>query len=567
MPPGVDIVHVNPDLNDPDWLALVLRGLHELNEGDDHCLKASDAPESAAPSQTSSKLDEAILDSLACLLVHLPRDHVVAITILPPVHACIERSKFLIIQNAGVPSVVVRDQLKRIVDHIRSARHLYVDSLGADSSRKSSRLILPAVGRRRESLTPLEAELYDCEITIIWHCWEKIERRLLKDDRDTTFRELVGDVYGAPAADRQDLDDGERLVLGQLQSQGEAQRNTLTELATCVQMMDTLLVDKPGPPYDAGTSENDRKKLVVVRGFITHVYQILSDDEFKHMLQLCDKYLEAQRLRQAKISGTPQKSWTVTRWVTKFVSVRHDFAKILGFVRSRTMSSLLEKDPEILCVPARGQVERRVFEISDTDVRDVLRQAGWDDLKVEDYQDFLERLQSRLAFFQSNESPDEEPPTYHEKMAVHCECALLAHLHEEAKIRPPIPYVGLSKLSCQLCHLYFDCYSDITGTSVHTRGTHGQLVAWQTPSLLPASAAEDQQLRELLRGQLLRRLVTEVARSRTRQRLSTSSQSTVPSEGEEVINGPRMPGVVDNLTAMVDKMNKPPRERRTTTAA
>ncbi len=53
---------------------------------------------------------------------------------------------------------------------------------------------------------------------------------------------------------------------------------------------------------------------------------------------------------------------------------------------------------------------------------------------------------SSWAWLIASLTPDsvEAPPTYRERMVVHCECALLAHLHDESKIRPIIPYVGVS---------------------------------------------------------------------------------------------------------------------------
>ncbi len=78
--------HVNPDFTDPDWLALIFCGLHELNEGDRHLVKAATAfneqAESASDSDPVARYAP-VLDSLACLLVYQPRNQVVAITFFP----------------------------------------------------------------------------------------------------------------------------------------------------------------------------------------------------------------------------------------------------------------------------------------------------------------------------------------------------------------------------------------------------------------------------------------------------------------------------------------------------
>ncbi|KAI0310877.1 hypothetical protein OF83DRAFT_1178113 [Amylostereum chailletii] len=66
------------------------------------------------------------------------------------------------------------------------------------------------------------------------------------------------------------------------------------------------------------------------------------------------------------------------------------------------------------------------------------------------------------------------------KAHVHCECALLASLHG----RRFIPYIGVSKLSCKLCHMYFSAYSEVMGASIATQGYHSQLVVpWLSPDL------------------------------------------------------------------------------------
>ncbi len=108
---------------------------------------------------------------------------------------------------------------------------------------------------------------------------------------------------------------------------------------------------------------------------------------------------------------------------------------------------------------------------------------------------------------------------------IHCECVLLTELQKLASEgRPIIAYIGVSKLSCALCHLYFECCRKITGTAITTRGTHGQLTNWGTPTL--SYSEDDRRVKEALCRELKAKLRVEVRHAKARQ---SSTQSTVGS--------------------------------------
>ncbi|RDX46352.1 hypothetical protein OH76DRAFT_887441 [Lentinus brumalis] len=133
----VHIVHVNPAFHDSDWLSLLLCGLHELNEGDRLPYKAAINEQADSSSDSDPVAWYApVLDSLACLLIYQPRHQAVSITVLPPAPLLdrLKPAKFLLAQTAlNVPSDV-RNQLTRIVGHIRRVRLLYVEHRPSGSS-------------------------------------------------------------------------------------------------------------------------------------------------------------------------------------------------------------------------------------------------------------------------------------------------------------------------------------------------------------------------------------------------------------------------------------------------
>ncbi|KAJ7632104.1 hypothetical protein B0H17DRAFT_961824, partial [Mycena rosella] len=83
---------------------------------------------------------------------------------------------------------------------------------------------------------------------------------------------------------------------------------------------------------------------------------------------------------------------------------------------------------------------------------------------------------------------------------IHCECGLLAKMHG----LPGIPYIGVSKLSCTFCDMFFQAYRDATGSAICTRGTHGQTSRWACPTIDGSDV--DQLISKTLSAKLLIRI-------------------------------------------------------------
>lgn len=107
---------------------------------------------------------------------------------------------------------------------------------------------------------------------------------------------------------------------------------------------------------------------------------------------------------------------------------------------------------------------------------------------------------------------------------VHCECAVLAHIHNMRAIA--IPYVGVSKLSCGFCDDFFKAYNKAQSTNFKTLSGHGMSTEWRFPSLLGENAL----IRAGFCGRLLPRVDEGI------KTLCHDSQSTKASREPYIIN-------------------------------
>ena len=68
---------------------------------------------------------------------------------------------------------------------------------------------------------------------------------------------------------------------------------------------------------------------------------------------------------------------------------------------------------------------------------------------------------------------------------VHCECALITHYQNRPKSisdMAPLEYIGVSKLSCKACALFFEVSNPLTSSRFCTRGSHQK---WYFPWAMP----------------------------------------------------------------------------------
>ena len=107
---------------------------------------------------------------------------------------------------------------------------------------------------------------------------------------------------------------------------------------------------------------------------------------------------------------------------------------------------------------------------------------------------------------------------------IHCECALLLHLD---KLDQTIfPYIGISKLSCVFCDLFFAAYRE-NKRVVYTHGTHGQTAPWKYPVFL-----DDANIKTRVCQELLTYIKDRIADERDSRKASMQSQSTVSSRND-----------------------------------
>ncbi|RDX47173.1 hypothetical protein OH76DRAFT_798535 [Lentinus brumalis] len=534
----------NALLTDPDWLALLLRGFQDYNETHRRNALAARYNLNGSKLATDNKIlrrSAPVLDSLARLLVSEESDQIVSVTLVPPDGD--DPAEFFVAENGRIP-IAAAGQLTTIVRHLRTARTLYVQA----GMPKAGEITLELEAEP----TPLTSELLRLERALHRHCWNKERRRLVKDGRVRRFEELVEDVCGVPAGSRVDLAPKERAALEALQGVGEAD---LTALESTLASLTVLETSFKIPPDAAATVDGTTQRFVDV--VVDHMRQLDGEaSENSALWALCDNYISAKTTlqhvvrEQARAADQPSSPpstplFSVGRWLTKVTSVTRDFRLIIRAILSPTIAALIEgMEPKVSCLPPLT-VPRRTFKVSKDLVKSTLKLAGWSDLATNDsdtdtfLDEFMETFKKNFAKRdrRCSSSSLAEPSSpavtitgdtweYDAATVLHCECVVLAKLHELAPERRIIPYVGVSKLSCALCDAYFDCYRKATRAAICTAGTHGQLTNWATPSLY-TDPTTDARVRETLLGWLQTRLVVEATNAKGR---GGSSQSAVASD-------------------------------------
>jgi hypothetical protein len=93
-------------------------------------------------------------------------------------------------------------------------------------------------------------------------------------------------------------------------------------------------------------------------------------------------------------------------------------------------------------------------------------------MEAADRADSIRRLAEK-ALGRYSRSPKQIPP--------HAECTLLQYHKIHTEIRP-FMYIGVSKLACYACSLYFDAHGrSKPDVPLIIRGTHGHVYPWQAP--------------------------------------------------------------------------------------
>ncbi|RPD60660.1 hypothetical protein L226DRAFT_369453 [Lentinus tigrinus ALCF2SS1-7] len=524
-----------------DWLALLLHGFYEENTGshpphsevNDFDLDAHWDMERSTPS----------LDSLARLLIHQDRKQIVSIgLILPDITSTSQGpAEFLVAQNGGV-SARVTEQLKSIIALLTEARALYVQDYDAGQR--------PILLSER---TPLIAKLKELALSLHRHCWEKERRQVMKDSRCYRFHCLVEDVLGASADSRVDLSLEERTALQALQDAPPSHHAVLKEVRDVMYFIKALLSKGPEERHGFIPESRDAIAAETLMTPVRILAKITSATEtLKPLWRLCDTYIEAIFARkQAERSKVPtasqpstgtqgtgelpviHKPFTIELWLWKICSIDRDYSEIVWMAVTRP-SPFEHMEPQVSTLSV--ETRREECSICEAEVMSTLKLAGWNENRNGDLKKCTERfttgfkaqLQSLCGHVESSDDSKYNCP-----MTLHCECVVLAELHRQrTKDRAVAPYVGVSKSSiCAPCHLYFDCYGEVTGSAVRTlathgtHDTHGQIWLWGTPTLFNKSdkpGQVDKKVKKLLVDKLKHRLFTEATSVCARQRASQS---------------------------------------------
>jgi nucleic acid/nucleotide deaminase of polymorphic system toxin len=113
---------------------------------------------------------------------------------------------------------------------------------------------------------------------------------------------------------------------------------------------------------------------------------------------------------------------------------------------------------------------------------------------------------------------------------VHCECALIAFLHNNSKQYSQIfPYIGVSKLSCSLCYNWIEAYNNEPNRpKFYTKGCHGKCYSsWKSPTFAKVHTQKriDERFTKILQKEFCDRLVDRgLARSRSESDTNASEQ-------------------------------------------
>lgn len=113
---------------------------------------------------------------------------------------------------------------------------------------------------------------------------------------------------------------------------------------------------------------------------------------------------------------------------------------------------------------------------------------------------------------------------------VHCECALITHYQNRPNSKSvvaPLEYIGVSKLSCKACVLFFEASNKVASSRFCTRGLHQK---WYFTWVMPKCGPE---IRDEFASHLVKYLANALqVRGIARRRYSDSSAGTMESDGE-----------------------------------
>ncbi|KAJ7498669.1 hypothetical protein FB451DRAFT_1548487 [Mycena latifolia] len=436
-----------------------------------------------------------LLDSLAHLAVFEGRKQVVAVGME---RGQANGSIVIYVAENGEVSKKTVSHLRYIFKQLIALRHMVKDSLSppvtSDSSPSTAKII-QVMHNNKETQT----EFQKFEIRLLLHSWPKIRKRLVKQmtswnlivNHLRAFRLSPSDESPLKALSKEDL-------------------HTLTRICNHITILEKL------EPLDDKKKEGIRVTLNALHTLCIPLLEAW-DSHPNNPLTIFGACL--------MIAG----EFSVARWLAKVVSFVTHFLRVTRVIGSRRLSSLLDTRPTVEPIPTEPKEFSIHVSLDDIDI--IAKAAGWEpneqptpdaDPPTDDGSNPTESFKRFiLASFhaelhkhlpQSATSPSAVAgvsasiPAFSAgsntverkyKNFVHCEVALLAHLHGRAALT----YIGVSKLSCPMCHIYFAAYREATGVQMTTYGSHGQLGLWFLPTLVPE--ADTKAIESIMRRKLL----------------------------------------------------------------
>ncbi|RPD59443.1 hypothetical protein L227DRAFT_564163 [Lentinus tigrinus ALCF2SS1-6] len=468
-----------------DTLVFFLRGHNKENIGDRHPALADDKRvRRIAP----------VLDSIPRLLINQAGRHVYAIGIVRP---SFDNPKALILVSGNVQQVPedVVVHLESLLNALHAAR-LRVREKDCVSFPPSFLEIPTYIPENTDD--PLLKQILAMEVAVYRHSWIKVKRRSEKYGWSKAFLDVCAAVL-SPSPPQ--LISREALtVLEELRGPEGDRDSILREFRTASGALVAIL--------DVLRGECDDARIHWLRLALDALD--ISVDSLRQLLPgvllNCRSYI---RLVDEKYQ---YQGPDIARWMQKLLSTRQDFAQVMSFIGSPTLDDVLGAGFEIKVVTP-APVPPVLWEVSMDSLKSALGERYYNVAGMEEsaMEKFVDRLANKIGHAVTK------------KDGIHCECAILVELDKISHTRPVIPYVGVSKLSCAFCHAYFTAYRQSKGSDIMTRGTHGQIVPWRSPTL-----AHDPQLDEMVRASMSSQLATSLGAAVMEGRGGSSQPLHVP---------------------------------------
>ncbi|PBK71469.1 hypothetical protein ARMSODRAFT_955242 [Armillaria solidipes] len=203
------------------------------------------------------------------------------------------------------------------------------------------------------------------------------------------------------------------------------------------------------------------------------LHQVLSAISRSWKLSNPDTVAFLRRLDVLPRSDQTDVPFSIEQYLRKVLKTHNETTKLICFAVSPRRGHIFRNQPKFVFLRS----ERRCVEL---DVKTAVR-------TLERHMDTTEQDRVHLDRFINNEGDDQYT------CCAHCECAMMVELLKRRGTQQrPAPIIGVSKLSCFTCHLFFVAYNQarirLTETDLPSEfvitGAHNTLyLPWVSPDL------------------------------------------------------------------------------------